>query len=354
MKKRAIALALTLALLLTGCGTSLPSFNGIKAGLDKNIEERLQQEAEKNGNKPSNEQNSNNQLNGAENSYIWREVEQGAAMKSLLSQTPLYNTDEWLMKYSDYIPDFFSCSTWTTKDYTRSWEFGYIFGMTIEKTVGDRYAYPLELIPGSGDLQALFFPVEDVEDALKTMIDTIYGEDITQLKKSEYYDKSSNRYMEPVGYGSEGTDYLEAEKVIVIDNYMVILRRHWSDWQRNTFAEKPYPTDEGAVTVMYKDFGDEYYHYLSNYHVKNIDRYLQDSAIINSTVQQPASTEDSILKYITAEDGLRLRTGAGTNYDTIFTLPYGCPVIVLHTENGWCYVEFNGTYGWMSNEYLSV
>ena len=104
--------------------------------------------------------------------------------------------------------------------------------------------------------------------------------------------------------------------------------------------------------MLYQDSGDDYYHYLSNYCVKEIDRYLKDPAAANGTVQQPAGTESAAIRHVTAEDGLRLRAGAGTSYDTIYTLPYGCPVIVHHAEKDWCYVEFNGTYGWMSSEYL--
>ena len=355
MRKRIAAAATALVLLLTGCGAPSVDWNTVKTELEKGIEERIQQQAEKNGKDERETQNTKPDGTQQEgNSYTWRQETQGPAMKRLLSQAPLYNTNEWLKKYSDYVPDFFSCSTWTTKDYTKSYDFMFMFNTTVEAAVGNVFAYPLGTIPGSGDLQAFFFPAADVEDELKEMVDMIYGDDITQLKNSNYYDKSSNCYMEPQGYGSEGTDYLEAEKVIVIDNYMVILRRHWSDWQRNNFAEKPYPTDEGAVTVMYKDRGDDYYHYLSNYRVKEIDRYLKDPAATNGTVQQPASTESPAIRHVTAEDGLRLRAGAGTNFDAIYTLPYGCPVVVHHAEKDWCYVEFNGTYGWMSSEYLAA
>ena len=353
MRKRIVAAAAALALLLTGCGAPSVDWDTVKTELEKGIEERLQQQTKKNG---ENEQETRNtqpdEAPQDENSCTWRQETQGSAMKLLLSQTPLYNRDfDWLKDYDEFIPDTFT-ATWTVKDYTKSYDFMFMFKTAAEAAVGNIFAYPLGTIPGSGDLQAIFFPAADVEDELKEMVDIVYGDDLTQLKNSQYYDKSSNTYLYPQGYGSAGMDYLEAEKVIVIDNYMVLLRRRWSDWQGNGFAEKPYPTDEGAVTVLYKDRGDDYYHYLSNYCVKVIDRYLQDPAATNSAVQRPVGTESAALRRITAEDGLRLRAGAGTSYDTICTLPYGCPVVVLHEEKDWCYVEFNGTCGWMSSEYL--
>ena len=350
--KRTAVLALALALLFTGCGTSPTNWDEIKAGIEKYIEEGQQEQSNgENEHRQDNEAPQSHQ-NQNEGQYVWRQETQGNELINLLKQTPLYARGfDWKDDYSEYIPDFFTGS-WTVKNYIKSYDFMTIFRIAINEAVENVYNYPLGIIPGSVDLQALFIPAADVEDELTLAVDMLYGDDLSQLKNSDYYDKSRKVYLYPQGYGGEGVDYLEVEKAAVIGDYMVLIRRCWSDWQRGGFSEKPLPTDEGAVTVLYKDGGDTYYHYLSNYRVKNIDRYLQDSSVSNSTVQKPASTENEILKHVTAEDGLRLRTGAGTDYDTIYTLPYGCPVIVLHSENDWCFVEFNGTLGWMSSGYL--
>ncbi len=49
MRKRIAAAATALVLLLTGCGAPSVDWNTVRTELEKGIEERIQQQAEKNG-----------------------------------------------------------------------------------------------------------------------------------------------------------------------------------------------------------------------------------------------------------------------------------------------------------------
>lgn len=57
--------------------------------------------------------------------------------------------------------------------------------------------------------------------------------------------------------------------------------------------------------------------------------------------------------YVTAEDGLRLRKGAGKKNDVVSVLSYGQEIQVEKTENGWAYTTADGNKGWCSMEYLT-
>ena len=65
--------------------------------------------------------------------------------------------------------------------------------------------------------------------------------------------------------------------------------------------------------------------------------------------------EDSLnikAKVVTKNKSLNLRGGPSTNYDTIGTLPKGAIVIIHQIEGSWAYIEYDGTFGWCSVNYL--
>lgn len=53
-------------------------------------------------------------------------------------------------------------------------------------------------------------------------------------------------------------------------------------------------------------------------------------------------------------DGLRLRSGAGTQHEVLATANAGDTVVVLEEENGWYKVDFGTQVGYMSGGYVSV
>ena len=55
-------------------------------------------------------------------------------------------------------------------------------------------------------------------------------------------------------------------------------------------------------------------------------------------------------KYVTANGGLNVRAGAGTNYKKVKALPKGAKVTVYETRNGWSRI---GNGQWVSSRYLA-
>ena len=59
---------------------------------------------------------------------------------------------------------------------------------------------------------------------------------------------------------------------------------------------------------------------------------------------------------VNAKDGLRLRSGPGTNYEIINLIPDGAMIAERGYNNNnhdWLYVQYRGSYGWVSNEFLN-
>ena len=55
----------------------------------------------------------------------------------------------------------------------------------------------------------------------------------------------------------------------------------------------------------------------------------------------------------TTTAALNMRSGAGTDYSRIMTMPKGAEVIVQSTSNGWSKIVYNNTVGYASAQYLS-
>lgn len=51
---------------------------------------------------------------------------------------------------------------------------------------------------------------------------------------------------------------------------------------------------------------------------------------------------------------LNMRKGAGTNFASIAGLKLGTVVTILSQSNGWSQVDYNGTKGWVSTDYLQI
>lgn len=72
------------------------------------------------------------------------------------------------------------------------------------------------------------------------------------------------------------------------------------------------------------------------------------STYLSAEVQTTAP----ITLYKTAKYNLNMRTGPGTAYARVLTIPAGAQVQVLETSGGWDKIVYNGSTGWSSNEYL--
>lgn len=56
---------------------------------------------------------------------------------------------------------------------------------------------------------------------------------------------------------------------------------------------------------------------------------------------------------VTAQDGLNVRSGPGTQYDRIDKLVFAETVTPLEKSNGWIKISHNGSLGWVSELYLA-
>ena len=83
-------------------------------------------------------------------------------------------------------------------------------------------------------------------------------------------------------------------------------------------------------------------------------KYSGGSSNSNSSPSSGSSasstTANNGLYYVNTSDGLNVRTGPGTGYNRIDTLPINTPVRVVRSTNGWGYS--NGARGWVCMAYL--
>ena len=85
-------------------------------------------------------------------------------------------------------------------------------------------------------------------------------------------------------------------------------------------------------------------------------QYLSVSTVTTTPDAAPAPTPSTtVTGRITADVGLNLRRGAGTNYGVILTIPYNKTVTVLDRSNsGWYKVQYAGQTGYVAAEYLRI
>ena len=75
---------------------------------------------------------------------------------------------------------------------------------------------------------------------------------------------------------------------------------------------------------------------------------------IQGQVVIPQPTQQTLAAYTTL--ALNLRTGPGTNYPVLLSMPANSMVYVFYCGDAsqpWCYVNFNGYEGWASARYLT-
>ncbi len=119
---------------------------------------------------------------------------------------------------------------------------------------------------------------------------------------------------------------------------------------------KVYGEENGYCYVYYSRYG--IYGWVSAGYLSK-ERPVAESEVKVSGVVKPDKTYSNVkTKTVTTSDGLRLRKGPGTNYDTIRYLGKGYPVAVKGTSSknpGWVYVTdiTRGVSGWVSSEYIN-
>ncbi|MGB4587874.1 MAG: NlpC/P60 family protein [Clostridiaceae bacterium] len=84
--------------------------------------------------------------------------------------------------------------------------------------------------------------------------------------------------------------------------------------------------------------------------VYNGNTGFASSTYLSSEAQTSAPVPVTLYK--AAKYNLNMRTGPGTGYARVLTIPAGGQVQVLETSNGWDKIVYGGYTGWASNEYL--
>jgi lysozyme len=83
-----------------------------------------------------------------------------------------------------------------------------------------------------------------------------------------------------------------------------------------------------------------------------------DPFLTSNDMPQQVHADDPRISYIVAaRDGLRLRSGAGTNFDVLQVLPKGTEVFVVKEKDGWAAVDLEGDGamdGWVSQDFLRL
>lgn len=65
--------------------------------------------------------------------------------------------------------------------------------------------------------------------------------------------------------------------------------------------------------------------------------------------------ESEIVTYrVNSSDGLRMRAGPGTEYDTLATIANGTALEALAKDGNWIFVQYSNQYGWMLTDYMTV
>ena len=215
----------------------------------------------------------------------------------------------------------------------------------------------IELQDAAGKCVAMgyYIPAEYAEETLAKNAESIFGIDKEDLRSSSYYNKDKNAYLYQTGLGGADTSGYEIEKIVLYENYAFVYQRLWSDYNPDTKRTESYgPRSNGCVTILMHDIGEEKYHFVSNFAVKDIDTVLDNTFYSSFAVLEPEENDftKKYISYVTAGSGLRIRTGPGEDYDSIITIPLDAPVLCLAERDGWIYVRYNTVYGWMSSEYL--
>lgn len=86
----------------------------------------------------------------------------------------------------------------------------------------------------------------------------------------------------------------------------------------------------------------------------NIIRQKKDEVLQMKETQEAASDRQITGTVITKVDDLNVRTGPGTSYQKVGTVPKGGTVIILGEESGWYIIDYYGERRYVSQEFIRI
>ncbi|MBM7833134.1 SH3 domain-containing C40 family peptidase [Clostridium sardiniense] len=107
----------------------------------------------------------------------------------------------------------------------------------------------------------------------------------------------------------------------------------------------------GQVNIKSKSGSWYYIEYNGTYGYVS-DSYINQISSGNSGSNSNAQTQTSGTGRVTARSGLNLRKSASTSSGIIRTIPYNGQVNIKSKSGSWYYVEYNGSYGYVSDDYI--
>ena len=118
---------------------------------------------------------------------------------------------------------------------------------------------------------------------------------------------------------------------------------------------KVYAEENGYYYVYYARYG--VYGWVNGSYLSKERPVAENEVKVSGVVKPDKTYSNPETKTVTTSEGLRLRKGPGTNYDTIRYLGKGYPVSVKGTSSknpGWVYVTdiTRGVSGWVSSAYI--
>ncbi len=187
------------------------------------------------------------------------------------------------------------------------------------------------------------------EDVIEEELRKLFGISLEEFKNTDYYDSGRDCYFEE-WVGVMGFGEFRPERAVVMgDKYAVVFQRYWEE---DTDTYELNSTNKGCITVFHRSSEEESYHYVSNMALTELDSVLAAVFDQSYDIETPQEQTESYPAVTTADTGLRMRFGPGTEHDIIITLPYGTPVIVKGVSGDWLLAEFGGISGWMSSEHI--
>lgn len=82
----------------------------------------------------------------------------------------------------------------------------------------------------------------------------------------------------------------------------------------------------------------------------NNNRIEATAEVVTVTLGAPAGSQEARVSGVR----VALRKGPSTSYGIYFRIDKGETVNVIKEDNGWYYVEYNGSYGWMMSKYIRI
>lgn len=252
---------------------------------------------------------------------------------ALLSQTLIDGYSP--VSLSSYLPDTGTYKSW--KQYDSRWaNIKFPNGETV-KSVGCLVTSIAILVVGSGVRdEANFNPgtfVESLKNNNGFSGASLYWSAVERvIPEFKVYSSWTSLYGTKKEKAKIIADHLDAGRKVVI---RAVTSQHWVAADR---------VEDGKVYIC--DPGRNVTDLFSYYDAEDVTRIA-----IFHPISSEAVKYESGMYSITSDNGLRLRSGPGLNYDRLDLIPFETVVSIKDVGDGWGYTTYKGAEGWVFMEY---